>query len=308
MKSAIAVVMLAGCDHVFGVSPPTAFEAPPDSDAAYDRCAPTTFDDPLRYRLLSNPNVETVPDTETVVARPWAWEQARSDCMRHGMDLVVLNEEGELARLEESFVFWIGQKRVAGTWTTVDECPPFTPDSVGREGLECGVVEDALLVSTAACDGTLPPLPDDPSPRLVGHALCETPRAPSPACGARPVDELVFTTSATPLSRAAAIEFCAGQGATLVEIDSHAEWLRATANVDARRYWTNATYDGATWVTQSGCPMLYSWSVPLDTLAAGSCVATSLLEDTSEDATGPEIDGVAPTACDAPDVFALCER
>lgn len=300
MNKALAVaVLLAGCDRVFGVDPPVA-DAP--ADAVYDRCAPTMAHDPLRYRLLTN--TELVGDVP--VPMPYPWDQARGDCLRHGMDLVVLNHEQELGQLEEVFAFWIGQKRVAGTWSTVDECPPYTPDTIGRDGMECGVVEDALLVSTTSCDGTLPPLPEDTSPRTVANALCETPRPTLPTCGARPVDEIELVSSPGPLSRAAAIAFCERQGATLVEIDTHAEWVRVAG--DARRFWLNATFDGTRWSTQSGCPMLFSWSGPIPTVAAGSCVATTLFEDPSEDMTGVRVDGVAPTACDAPDVFALCER
>ncbi|MEO8698877.1 MAG: C-type lectin domain-containing protein [Kofleriaceae bacterium] len=292
MRAALlGVTLLAGCELVFplhegdevGMQDATVDAAPIE---AFDHCAPTS-EVGLRYAAVANPG-----------SSAWPWQAARTECLLRGMDLAVVNDAHELASVDNEMVpYWIGATVNASGWSGIDGCAVGSAVAIpSATGAMCGIGTGLPTLGAVACDGTT---------MTVNGALCETPRPTTAAC--LHDDAATYTLSPTPLAFAAARDYCNVFGAHLAVIDGDAEWkqVAALAGITTKRLWLGSTFDGTTWRTETTCPAVYSWSTGRPDVAAGTCLATSLRFDPDTQTTS--IDGMAATACNEPEIYALCE-
>jgi hypothetical protein len=267
-------------------------DAPP---GAFDRCAFSGADDPLRYAGVSAAEGDVL-----------AWDDARAACVRLGMDLAVMNDEAELGAMDPddaTWPMWIGETESAPStpWMSVDGCPAIAPARMSS-GSGCGIVADAGAVAGDACDASA----------VITQALCETPRPESAACLRDPTKE-TYVVSPTALAHAAAITYCTSQHAHLVVIDSFAELhvLSGLINTQvAADFWIGETWNGQAWTSETSCPGEFSWAdggaanAALD--AATQCTSAVISDSSGEEDDGPTFAGQEITACDA-EKLALCE-
>jgi hypothetical protein len=107
--------------------------------------------------------------------------------------------------------------------------------------------------------------------------------------------------------------FCKDSGAHLVVVETQAEWLhlsKLTKESWEKPFWVGAKLDAGEWKADNGCFGTYSWTGGTPGKpASGSCVAAKLrvVDESEPDLSGTVLDGVAPTACDDKQSFALCE-
>ncbi len=295
------LVILSACETVFPLEAPAAVDAGLDAaEPAFDHCSPSSID-PLRYAVITNPNIIVRPEGETMGT--WSWSEARSECQLRGMDLAVFNDGHELGRSEASFgwPYWIGELTGGTGWTAVDGCTPFTTAAMHTTGGPmCAVVTDSLELGAFDCSGVT---------EVVKAALCETPSPATAACVARDPALATYTASETPMTFADARTFCKGLNAHVVVTDSFEKWKRLSNLTHERhlsRVWVGSTFDGTTWVTETGCPAVYSWTETRPDLGSGAtCAATSLrLDSDTQELT---VEGLAVTGCTDGAVYALCE-
>jgi hypothetical protein len=289
VKIALLLVACAGCDQVLGISevPPT-----PGPGGTYDRCATPAAPDPLRYKFI--------PDS---FAASSSWEDYRTACLIRGMDLAVIADPREANQNADAlWAYWIGARKDAGVWETVDGCPAaaFLP-AEGPTG--CGAVFGPLDAAATSCDGVLPPVPPDEEPSRVLGALCETPRPLTAEC--LPHDPMLetYVVSSELMTYSAAKRFCTDQGLHLIVLSSADEMpLLELVNADA---WLGATFDGKTWRTETGCPGLYSWTDVGPVIDTDIACATSSFSAPNP-GVAPTMQGIATAHC-AEQHYAICE-
>jgi len=232
----IALVGLAGCDVVFGLTPS---ETP-----AFDPCTPPTYD-PARYRALHDAG-----------QNPFSWSTARSRCREVGSDLAVLNA-GDPVELGNQAVgaetpFWIGVS-FSDAWTGIDGCTPALTWAPGQPSIaapgQCVLVTDAGMAS-APC-GSEPSI----------DALCETPR-PDETCQALVAHSRYQLLAGAPLTQPLAASACMNAGMHLVEINSSAELdeVRRTVAPGTTSFWLGAIYTGTEWTSPTQCPQVFTWA------------------------------------------------
>lgn len=293
----------AGCDLVYNLERPP--DAPlVDAPLPYDRCGPFLYDEPLRYALIANPNVDELG------AKSWSWSAARAACLQRGMDLAVFNDEHELGSAADDAIwpYWMGASRSGTAWRTVDECPSMMP--AGGVADSCGIVRGPNAIAETACSGEMPKIePDDPA--VVMAALCETPRPESGSCLGNDPAKTTYVLSPTVLTFAAARTFCSDRGGHPVVFETHAEWLAIGRRVEEewhRRFWVGSTFDGTTWKTDNKCPAHYAWASGAPSAPhADDCMGSVMLEVTDGDGSHMIVTGVDRMACSTAEMFALCE-
>lgn len=287
------MIAATGCDRAFGIE-----DVPPPPDvppqiANYDRCSPIP-DDPLRYATVSAP-----------VVGAWSWDDARTACMRRGMDLAVMNDEHELSMSQtEVWPYWVGAAFDGNAWSSVDGCPAYSRTQVTGATAQCGFAGDSSgTIIGAPCNGALADAP-------VDTALCESPRPSTGACGFRkPADEQ-YVLSDEAFTYANARQYCQKLGGHLLVIDSVDElhFVSQLAHDQAYpRLWIGATFDHRTWQSDTSCPGLYSWTDGTPTFGTSTdCLATTMAAD-PEEPTIQRMTGMRPARCTEDGVRALCE-
>jgi len=288
----VIAIAAGGCDRVFDLT----VEIPPDA-LVYDRCTPTSLD-PLRYTTIASA-------TATLT-----WSDARTACQLRGMDLAVINDAHELGRADaEIRPYWVGEQELSGTWSTVDGCPAYgTPppsSTVGQAAPpdQCAIVDAASTIASVSCDGSTP----------VASALCETPRPDTAACTPANPGAESYVLSPDALSYADAQAYCAAQHAHLAVIDSSAELTHISTLARTGSYpsfWLGSRFAAGAWMTESGCPGLYSWTggAPL-LVGATACASGTMLQvmDGETGVTITRLDGVTASSCETDRFVALCE-
>jgi hypothetical protein len=245
------LVLLAGCDRVFGLLPITqvgdASNATDGSEDGFVALCPQPYD-PLRYQRVTNPAVPTQT-------------QAIADCLRKGMGLVVIdNPDEQLGLLSDPLLhapYWLGVAGDGtGTFTPIDGCPLYSHWDTDQPAAPFDANKCVCLLPNGrfadlACDQTMLGMDS-----ITG--VCE-------AAPVRP--ECVNTNDLTlddgvAHTRAESVANCAMTSRKLLELRSTEDLNNASQVAEAlglSTVWLGATFDGHVWHDDDGCPQVLPW-------------------------------------------------
>lgn len=254
----VAAGLLAGCGA---------------SDPDLEPCVATSLD-PRRYKL-----VDTGPIT---------WSAARTECQRHGYDLVVLDSDAEYNRLllgvATGYGPWAGHSDLdrEGRWTSINGCRPslrwgrFVDQEPNGGTLEnCAALGhdggDRTVLLDAPCDGD-----------VIESAMCEQMWSDDPACGpaasALDRDRYVAVVDMM-MDETTAVARCTALGMHPIVFDSAEEYDFIRGIHTALDFWigiTDRAVEGQ-WVSATGCPPFLLWAPaePRDELVDEDCAASA---------------------------------